>query len=248
MKILGLSMVIWVLAIGPGVAVASSAKLAAAHAAYDRGEFAIARTAYTELIQQGHGSAGLWYNAGNAAFREGDIGRAILNYRRAWQLAPRDPDIAANMNLAAQRTGAALPQPRLLDRAAQELSHREWTRLFSTAYWIAIAAAALWILLPGSRKIARPVTAIASLIALTALSGWGYWKIGQQEPEAVVMAARQTALYEPREKATPFFNVPEGSLVTIEEHFDAWVKVRSGEKSGWLPRTSVAQVYPWQAY
>ncbi len=45
-------------------------------------------------------TAALFYNLGNAYYKQGDHGRAILNYRRAQQLAPRDPDIEANLALA----------------------------------------------------------------------------------------------------------------------------------------------------
>jgi len=42
----------------------------------------------------------LYYNIGNAYFRLGDLGRAILNYRRAEVLAPNDPNLRQNLDQA----------------------------------------------------------------------------------------------------------------------------------------------------
>ncbi|MEZ5323749.1 MAG: tetratricopeptide repeat protein [Verrucomicrobiales bacterium] len=45
----------------------------------------------------------LYYNIGNAYFRMKDIGRAILNYRRAELYAPNDPNLQQNLAYALQR-------------------------------------------------------------------------------------------------------------------------------------------------
>lgn len=42
----------------------------------------------------------LFYNIGNAYFRMNDIGRAILNYRRAEQYIPGDPNLGQNLHSA----------------------------------------------------------------------------------------------------------------------------------------------------
>ncbi|MDA1313057.1 MAG: hypothetical protein O2968_06965 [Acidobacteria bacterium] len=42
----------------------------------------------------------LFYNIGNAYFRINDIGRAILNYRRAEQYIPGDPNLSQNLRSA----------------------------------------------------------------------------------------------------------------------------------------------------
>ena len=75
----------------------------------------------------------------------------------------------------------------------------------------------------------------------------GQWKVNQwiKKAEAVVISDKQTALYEPRASATPYFEVPEGSIVFLEDEFDAWVKISAGDKSGWLAKSSIERVYPW---
>jgi len=216
-----------------------------ANQAYDRGDYAEALRQYQELFNRDYFSVETLYNAANAAFRSGSPGEAILLYRRAWYLNPRDADVHANMQLAMQRTGALQPSVNIIDHAARELSHREWNAVLRISYWLVIITFALIVLLPASRRYLKPVAIITSGIAAISLAGWLYWYRWQVSGEAVVMVAKQTALYEPRDKATPFFAVPEGSVVQIEEAFDSWVKVRAGRNAGWLPKTSVTRVYPW---
>ena len=78
--------------------------MAEANAQYERGEYADAAQQYEALIDSGYEDAALYYNLGNAYFKNGDLGRAVLNYLRAEELSPRDPDIRANLEFARART------------------------------------------------------------------------------------------------------------------------------------------------
>ncbi|MBN1125080.1 MAG: hypothetical protein JXA82_08735 [Sedimentisphaerales bacterium] len=56
---------------------------------------------YESIIEQGGiRNAGLYYNLANAYLLSDDIGRAILNYRRAQALDPTNPDIQKNLMFA----------------------------------------------------------------------------------------------------------------------------------------------------
>ena len=113
-----------------GSELTAPSKFDAANAAYDRGDFNQAQQLYGELLAGDLASVEILYNAGNAAFRRGFPGQAVLFYRRAWYLAPRDADIKANLQLAQQRAGSLPPANGLIQRAAQELSQAEWVRIF----------------------------------------------------------------------------------------------------------------------
>ena len=56
---------------------------------------------YERLIkEEGIRNGQLYYNLGNAYLLKGDVGRAILNYRRAERLNPSDADLAKNLSFA----------------------------------------------------------------------------------------------------------------------------------------------------
>jgi tetratricopeptide (TPR) repeat protein len=71
---------------------------------YINGEYDQAVAEYEKIVAAGYQSPELYYNLGNAYFREGQLGRAIMNFIRARRLAPRDDDILANLQFARQYT------------------------------------------------------------------------------------------------------------------------------------------------
>lgn len=59
---------------------------------------------YERLIREGDIQNGkIYYNLGNVYFRMKDIGRAIVNYRRAEQHSPNDPNLKQNLKYAREK-------------------------------------------------------------------------------------------------------------------------------------------------
>jgi len=216
-----------------------------AHKAYVAGNYAEARRGYMELIEQQYDTKETWYNLANVAFHDGQLGEAVLNYRRAWFLDPRDPDVMANLQLVLQRTGANAPEISIIDRIGQELNVGEWKMLMISGYWVAMVCAALGLFVPMMRRFAKPIAVTGALAGLIGLGGWLYWKQWVNQREAVVIRREQTALYEPRPTATPYFALPEGSIVRIEDTFDSWIKISSNGRIGWVMKSAAERVYPW---
>ena len=75
-----------------------------ANTAYINGDFHAAADAYEELLSRGVSSMKLYYNLGNAYFKDDRIGKAILYYNRALRLAPGNDDIRYNLSVAEART------------------------------------------------------------------------------------------------------------------------------------------------
>jgi tetratricopeptide (TPR) repeat protein len=67
---------------------------------YRDGRFAEAAEQYEVLISQGIEDGTLCYNLGNAYFKSGQLGLAILHYERALRLMPGDRDTKANLEFA----------------------------------------------------------------------------------------------------------------------------------------------------
>src|SRR3954453_11397717 len=73
--------------------------------AYLHGDYAGAVAAYEELDRQGLVSADLYFNLGDAYYRQGNLGRAIWSFERAAAVDPDDED--ARYNLVQARKIAA---------------------------------------------------------------------------------------------------------------------------------------------
>src|ERR1044072_7854802 len=67
---------------------------------YAQGHFKEAISGYETLVRAGQWSANLFYDLGNAYFRTGDFGHAILNYERALALERHHPEATANLQIA----------------------------------------------------------------------------------------------------------------------------------------------------
>ena len=52
------------------------------------------------IVERGHLNGHVFFNLGNTCIRLGELGRAILNYKKASVLLPRDGDLKANLQYA----------------------------------------------------------------------------------------------------------------------------------------------------
>jgi len=75
---------------------------------YEQRDYDSAIIIYRQLIDEGLESAPLYFNLGNACFRSGDLGYAVLYYLRARRLDPADPDIVANVDFASRFTSVQM--------------------------------------------------------------------------------------------------------------------------------------------
>ena len=81
--------------------------------AYKEDRYQEAIDGYFQLIDNGYVNGHLYYNLGNAYFRSGQLGRAILNYKRAQLLIPRDADLNFNLRYALDQTQDAILKTRI---------------------------------------------------------------------------------------------------------------------------------------
>ena len=73
-----------------------------ANIAYAEGRYEDAATGYEALLAEGP-NATLYYNLGNACFKQGELAQAILNYERALRLQPNHKDAQYNLKFAQSR-------------------------------------------------------------------------------------------------------------------------------------------------
>lgn len=210
--------------------------------AYDAGQFAAAAAHYSTLLQQGHREPQVYFNLGNAEFRQGHGGAAVLAYRRAWHLAPRDADITANLQFALEQASAAIPTPVFAARMLQSLSAAEWRQTALLLFWLMSGAACLGLVWPARRKVFLVITSGLIVVFGVAMGGFIYWLDLQiRQPEAVIMQPAKV-LFAPLPNATEYYALPAGSLVRIEVRDGAWYRIRSANRPGWIPQTNCVEV------
>lgn len=69
-----------------------------ADSAYNKEDYATAVELYNKSISNEGASSDIYYNLGNAFYRNGDIGHAILSYERALKINPSDDKAKTNLD------------------------------------------------------------------------------------------------------------------------------------------------------
>jgi hypothetical protein len=253
MLFLGLALVSGWLAVRPSLAQAADTSVA--DSLYGNGRYAEAAQAYEQIITAGAADSALYYNLGNAYFRQGDVGRAILNYQRAAQLNPRDADIQANLALArAQATDQFAPESGSpLDTFANA------TRNVVTLNEMALLALGAWLLFGvlwflyyqnrhgrGRKPLQIALFGVGVMVFLTAgAMGSRMWLEGKNgRIPAVVVAAIAPVSAEPNANTITEFSLHSGAEVEIREQRGEWVRLAlpGGQVQGWIPATAVESV------
>jgi tetratricopeptide (TPR) repeat protein len=205
---------------------------------YEEGKFADAASAYEKLFQSGQTSVALWFNLGNALFKSGQIGRAIAAYRTAEQLAPRDPDIRANLQFARNQTqGPTLP-PSRWQRWLGRLTLNEWTLLAAAAVWFWLLLLALLQYRPRLRPTLRGyvliLTVLAALLCACVAASMRQTRFTRT---AIVVAPEAAAHYGPLAESPTAFTVHDGAELLVLDQKDEWLQVTAGPRRiGWLRR------------
>lgn len=209
---------------------------------YQDGDYAGALESYRRILDEGWESGSLHFNIGNAYFKLGEIGKAILAFERARRLMPRDEDILFNLELARSLTADEIaPLPRfwpfdvvswwvgLLPRSAL-------MTVVAGAYWLTVVCLVLLVLRRGNAAV-RWVAVLGA--GLTVAFGVNLVVresgLGQAE-EAIVMAAEVGVRSAPSDDADlQVFTIHEGTKVRIDRASDAWVEiVLEDGKVGWV--------------
>jgi len=192
----------------------------------------------------------IYYNLGNAYFRLQDLGRAILNYRRAELFTPNDPNLLHNLAYARLRRADRIEEAagdRLLRSVFfwhYDFSSRARTAIFTLAFvmvWICLAAR-LWIARPYLKWTAGFAGALALVMLISLIAEAG--SLRRTRP-GVVLAPEVIARKGDSETYERSFETPlhAGAEFTLVEDRGDWLHVALADgRRCWLPRTAVEMV------
>jgi hypothetical protein len=230
----------------PGSREAADSAFAAGIAQYEAKAYAQALESWRSVLREGYGSAALFVNLGDAAYRMGELGWAIYYFELARRRAPADPDIASNLALArreAQGTETSTERSSLLDFFAS--AQNRWTlagavRAGAALAWIAVGAILLsWLRVAPRLGAVFRWGALGLFVAAALLVGT---KVFQTSMEPEAMAIRPvSARSEPSREATVEFRLPVGSPVNLARRAPGWHEiVVSPSLRGWVEESELA--------
>ena len=220
---------------------------------YEAGRYAEAIEMYEKIIATGVADSILYYNLGNAYFKHGDLGRAILNYRRAQRLNPRDTDIAANLAVARAQTVDQLEitaegsLTNLIQVAENWLTLYEASSL-ALFLWILLSFLAIVAIL--SERLRRfslwGVAVLGLLLVIGLISMANRFYTERTYPPAVVVIPEVDVTSGPgsTEQYLVEFNLHTGAEVDLLESRPGWRRVAlpGNDFQGWVPDEAIEQV------
>lgn len=243
-KILFLALAMTVL-ISSKPSAAADSPLKEAATQYQAGDYQKATASYEKLILSGSKTGALYYNLGNAAFRAGQKGKAILAYERALSLEPRDADIRWNLGVIKNTVVDIVDDPdgNILISGIKQLLR--WVTIDEVAAVFAAALGLLFlfslsmVLAPswraGLRTISMAWVVLAILAGTVFLAKW----LDVKDSRAVVLTKEVLARYGPSEKETKAFSLHEGAEVKIVDETQDWYLISFGSKNtAWIKKSS----------
>jgi tetratricopeptide (TPR) repeat protein len=216
----------------------------AANEAYQNGKYEEAKVDYLQLAGTREYSADLFYNLGNAWFKLGDQGRAILNYERALVLNPGLEEARANLQTALKIVGND-DQPTFRERIGAYADF--FPVIASITFWIAA-----FCFLPASRKRGslvtfwRSVSIVMALICIGSASITFWVGSGLKDPNRALVVESATDLkYGPAVTARPVESLQIGQKVELISERGDWTFCRaSSDNLGWILTRKAERLIP----
>lgn len=223
-----------------------------ANTAYVNADYPAATEGYERLLGEGYESAQLYLNLGNAYFKRGMNGRAILNYRKALRLAPGDEDIRYNLSIAEARTQDRIESvpvffvKRWIVSLGRSVGSNTWAVLSLVFFALMLFCTGVYLLLRRvSFQKAGFCGALVSLLLFVV--SVAYASAGRKArlhlDEAVVMSSAAPVKSSPDASSTDIFVLHEGTKVGVRNSLGDWreIVIADGNK-GWIQASAIEMI------
>ncbi len=215
-----------------------------ANEAYAKKDYQSAISNYEAILETGEYSSDLYYNLGNAYFKNGNLGKAILNFERARKNSPNDKDILHNLNHAKVSTVDEIePLPPFFVTSffggIRDLFFSTGWAIFSILFlWIGLGIFIAQLLqkLNSNQRILK-IISIASLV----LAGFGIlFGLARKSHElnfkgAIIIEKQIDFKSAPEENSENIMTLHEGTKVQLLDKIDNYHKVKLADgDEGWI--------------
>jgi len=211
---------------------------------YAQGHFKEATSGYEALVRAGEWSANVFYDLGNAYFRTGDFGRAVLNYERALALERHHPEATANLQIARDEARALEMQQSSPERYLQFASVNQYSIAATIAFWLAIFA--IVVLIFARRRSAMTITVSILCLLVCAVSIYAAYALEQGSKGhglAIVTGKDVQARLATADTANSVLALPPGSEIKILSTRGDWTYAAlPNNLRGWIPAKDAEQV------
>ncbi|MGZ3902947.1 MAG: tetratricopeptide repeat protein [Bacteroidia bacterium] len=212
--------------------------------AYSKQEYKKAIEIYESIVAGGEASAPLYYNLGNAYYKDNQLGKAIYYYELAKKINPNDEDIKNNLQLANSKLIDKIETKENFFAGAIKsglytlLSTNGWARLNIVSLVFALGSFFVFII-SENLLLKRSGFLLGALFTVTFLVsfGIGYASLRNlnKKSQAVVTAQVVQVMNAPTTHAKPKFSLHEGTKLNVLSTNDEWTSVQlANGNEGWI--------------
>jgi tetratricopeptide (TPR) repeat protein len=216
---------------------------------YQQKEFDKAIELYQELVDNGYEGVSLYFNLGNAYYRAGKLGYAILDYEKSLKLSPGDEDIIHNLTLANSRTVDKLTEfPSFFlfkwwEDLLGVLTLTGWVYVVYLFFILTLLFIAGYLLLknPVYQKysfFSAIITGIIFISSVVVVSVRLNRDVNTKN--GILVENTVNVKTSPEFSSNDAFVIHEGIKLKLEEAVGEWIKIRLNDgKTGWIPEENV---------
>jgi tetratricopeptide (TPR) repeat protein len=207
------------------------------------GHFQEAIQLYDSIVQSGRADAAVFYNLGNAWYRSGNPGRAILNYQRALALDPNHPEAQANLRLVREKSRALELRRTGVERAVERARSGQLSVAAAAGFWIGVLCLA-GTLMTRRRTTLAVIGVLSLLIGTSAAAALYLRETGSSgRTVAIVVEEKTEARVATADSAGSVLTLPPGSEVQVLSTRGDWIYAAlPNDLRGWIPAASAERV------
>ena len=218
-----------------GAPVDAEGTFAKANADYAAGHFPEAIAGYESLVRGHQWNPALFYDLGNAYFRKGDSGRAILNYERA--RAQSESCRSAGEPTVGARPGArSRTRSGLIEAHLSFLNRDQYAWLAAAAFWSAATIFCGFLFRPATGGGLDFRTGLVGHTAGAAFAAYQFETGSAGHDLAIVTSKNIQARLATAESAGSVLQLPAGSEIKILSTRGDWsYAALPNDLRGWIP-------------
>jgi tetratricopeptide (TPR) repeat protein len=219
---------------------------------YAKAKYKNAAQTYQSILADGYQSAVVYFNLGNAYYKQGEIPSALLYYEKAHKLAPGDDDINFNIQLANSKTTDKI------DPTPDFFLNKWWEAIVLCCSISTLAVLSILLFLAGfgvfilylfAPSVSIKKASFYSGIVLIALGLISVLMAGNQvhyfdsHHQAIVFNSSVTVKSEPGAAAKNLFVIHDGTKVEILESSNGWMRIKlSNGNQGWIMESDTKSI------
>lgn len=219
---------------------------------YRKGKYSEAAEAYENLLKTRKHSAELYFNLGNAYYKQTKVAPAIYNYEKALLLDPNDDEILNNLDFARK---LQIDEVKHVPRVGFNKMIQNVTSSFAYDTWAVIAVVAAFcilLLFAGyyfsgrslyKRIFFNSMFLFLAIVMLSVTAAVFEKDIYAEERPAIVFADIVAVKAEPTSDSPDAFVLHEGTKLYILEELEQWRKVALTDNTkGWIEASAIREI------